>query len=214
MSEVFIRQDLPLVLIFLFGVMAIVPFFFPHPTLLAIKAQLGTWTVVIANVSIFLGLFYMTYSQYRTTLRERTPSAYFFFLTPFAAVVLFIVTAIVFPGYTSSAQYQWIYMNIYQPQVAMYVSLPLFYCYSAAYRAFTVRSIEALALMLGGMIYTLRMIPLFTFLVPQLHPMGEWILLVPNVGGGRGAVICVGLAAIVLGLRTLVGREVTTIEVR
>jgi hypothetical protein len=34
------------------------------------------------------------------------------------------------------------------------------------------------------------------------------------VAGGRGAVICVGLAAIVLGLRTLVGREVTTIEVR
>ncbi len=214
MSETFIRRDLPLILIFIFGVLSIVPFFYPHPTLLAIKAELGTWTVIIANVSIFLGLFYMAYSQYRTTLRERTMSAYFFFVTPFAAMVLFVFAALAFPGYTSGAQYQWLYFNIYSAQVAMYVSMPLFYCYSAAYRAFTVRSIEAFALMLGGMLYTLRMIPLFTFLIPPLHPIGEWILLVPNVAGGRGAVICVGLAAVVLGLRTLAGREVTTIEVR
>lgn len=214
MSEVFIRQDLPLVIIFIFGVLVIVPFFFPHPTLLAIKAELGTWTVVIANVSIFLGLIYMAYSQYRTTLRERTTSAYFFFITPFVALVLFVFGAVAFPGYTSGAQYQWLYLNIYRAQVAMYVSMPLFYCYSSAYRAFTVRSVEAFALMLGGMLYTLRMIPLFTFLVPPLHPIGEWVLLVPNVAGGRGAVICVALASIVLGLRTLVGREITTIEVR
>ena len=214
MAEVFIRTDLPLILIFIFGILVIIEFFFPHPVLSAIKAELGTWTVIIANVSIFLGLYYMTYGQYRTLQREgRTMRAWFFFITPFIALCLFLIGA-AFPGYTSSPQYQWLYMNIYRAQVAMYVSLPLFYCYSAAYRAFRIRSVEALALMLGGVLYTLRQIPLFTFLYPPLHDIGEWVLLVPNVAGGRGAVICVGLAALVVGLRTLAGREVTTVEVR
>lgn len=213
MAEAFIQRDLPLVIIFVVGMLVIVEFFIPHPVLSAIKAELGTWTIVIANVSIFLGLIYMSYGQYRLLQRQKTLSGYIYFVTPFVALILFFIGAS-FPGYTSSPQYQWLYQNIYRAQVAMYVSLPLFYCYYAAYRAFRIRSIEALALMLGGLLYTFRQIPLFTYLCPALHPIGEWILLVPNVGGGRGAVICVALAAIVVGLRTLVGREVTTIEVR
>lgn len=213
MSE-FVRRELPLILILICGVLVIVPFFFPHPTLDAVKAELGNWAVIIQNVTIFLGLIYMSFSQWRTLQRDRSLSGYITFISPYAALVLFIGTATAFPGYINSSQYQWLYQNIYRSQVAMYVSLPLFYCYSAAYRAFTVRSIEAFALMLGGMLYTLRQIPLFVYIFPALLPIGEWVMLVPNVGGGRGAVIAVGLASIVVGLRTLAGREVTTIEVR
>ncbi len=213
MSE-FVRRELPLILIFICGVLVIVPFFFPQPTLDAVKAELGNWAVIIRNVTIFLGLIYMSFSQWRTLQRDRSLSGYITFISPYVALVLFIGTAVAFPGYINSSQYQWLYQNIYRSQVAMYVSLPLFYCYSAAYRAFTVRSIEAFALMLGGMLYTLRQIPLFVYIFPALLPIGEWVMLVPNVGGGRGAVIAVGLASIVVGLRTLAGREVTTIEVR
>lgn len=213
MSE-FIRRELPLVLIFICGVFMLVPFFFPHPFLNAVKAELGNWAVIIRNVTIFLGLIYMSFSQWRSLQRDKSMGGYISFGAPYLALVLFVGTALAFPGYINSAQYQWLYQNVYRAQVSMYVSLPLFYCYSAAYRAFTVRSIEALALMLGGMLYTLRQIPLFTYVFPALLPIGEWIMLVPNVGGGRGAVIAVGLASIVVGLRTLAGREVTTIEVR
>jgi hypothetical protein len=213
MSE-FVRRELPLVLIFLFGISMMIPFFWPNPTLDMLKAELGSWAVLIRNVTVFLGLIYMSFSQWRSLQRDKSLSGYISFIAPYLALVLFIGTALAFPGQINSPQYQWLYQNIYRAQVSMYVSLPLFYCYSAAYRAFTVRSIEAFALMLGGMIYTLRQIPLFTYLFPALLPMGEWVMLVPNVGGGRGAVIAVGLAAIVVGLRTLAGREVTTIEVR
>lgn len=214
MAETFMSREFPLVLIFVCGILVIVPFFFPNPTLDAVKAELGTWAVIIQNVTIFLGLIYMTFAQWRTLQRNKTISGYITFISPYIAIVLFIATALAFPGYISNPQYEWLYSNIYRSQVAMYVSLPLFYCYSAAYRAFTVRSVEALALMLGGMLYTLRQIPLFVYLFPGLLDIGEWIVLVPNVGGGRGAVIAVGLASIVVGLRTLAGREVTTIEVR
>jgi hypothetical protein len=213
MSE-FVRRELPLVIIFLCGILVMIPFFWPQPTLDGMKAELGNWAVIIRNVTVFLGLIYMSFSQWRSLQRDKSVSGYIYFVSPYLALVVFIGTALAFPGYINSAQYQWLYQNIYRAQVSMYVSLPLFYCYSAAYRAFTVRSIEAFALMLGGMLYTLRQIPLFTYIFPALLPIGEWIMLVPNVGGGRGAVIAVGLASIVVGLRTLAGREVTTIEVR
>ncbi len=213
MSEL-MRRELPLVIIFLCGILVMIPFFVPQPTLDGMKAELGNWAVIIRNVTVFLGLIYMSFSQWRSLQRDKTISGYIYFISPYLALVVFIGTALAFPGYINSAQYQWLYQNIYRAQVSMYVSLPLFYCYSAAYRAFTVRSIEAFALMLGGMLYTLRQIPLFTYIFPALLPIGEWIMLVPNVGGGRGAVIAVGLASIVVGLRTLAGREVTTIEVR
>jgi outer membrane lipoprotein SlyB len=38
-------------------------------------------------------------------------------------------------------------------------------------------------------------------------------MLVPNVGGGRAAVIAAALGAIVVGIRTLWGKERTTTEV-
>ena len=83
---------------------------------------------------------------------------------------------------------------------------------SAAYRTFRASSIDSLALILGGLIYTLRLIPMFPYFIPWLVPVGEWLLLVPNVGGGRGAVIAAALAAMAVGLRTLWGREVVLKE--
>ena len=80
---------------------------------------------------------------------------------------------------------------------------------SSAYRTFRVSSMEAIALIAGGMIYTLRQIPLFQVYTPWIVPLGEWFLLVPNTGGGRGAVIAAALAALVVGIRTLWGKEAT-----
>jgi len=64
-----------------------------------------------------------------------------------------------------------------------------------------------------GLIYTLRQIPLFQVYLPGIVGFGEWIMLVPNVGGGRAAVIAAALGAIVVGIRTLWGKERTTTEV-
>ena len=69
------------------------------------------------------------------------------------------------------------------------------------------KSLESGALFLGGVIYTFRLIPLFTLWFPWLVPVGDWILLVPGVAGDRAAMIPLGIASIALGLRTLMGRE-------
>ena len=209
-----IKRDIPLIILTICGLVILTHFFIPINVLGEIKAELTTWTVIITNVGTFLGLIYMTLAQYRLLMRNRVLSQYFYFATIFAFMLLWLAVGLYFPGDVQSPQYLWLMNNIYRNQSGMVYGVMFFTLSSSAYRTFSIRSIESFCLLLGGVIYMLRQIPIFPALWPGLMPLGEWILLVPNVGGGRGAVICAALAALVVGIRTLAGREVTMVEVR
>jgi len=210
----FVRRELPTAILALCGILLILEFFIPSPILQAIKSELTTWSVIIAATSCWLGFIYMAYAQLRMLGRNPTTSQYFWFSLPFIFFLLFFIVGVSFPGDVSSPQYRWLITYIYQQVGAMVYAVMFFTLSSAAYRTFKVASIEAIALLLGGTIYMLRQIPLFVYICPWLLPLGEWILLVPNAAGGRGAVICAALGALAVGLRTLAGREVTLVEVR
>lgn len=203
------RRELPTIIVSACGVIMLLSFFTTFEVFTTIKATLTAWTIVIASTSTWLGFTYMSYAQYRTYKRDPTTSQLIYFATPFVFFLLFLIVGFSFPGDVNSPQYLWLLSSIYQQVGATVYAVMFFTLASSAYRTFTVASIEATALLLSGAIYTLRQIPLFPYLAPWLVPLGEWILLVPNVGGGRGAVICAAMAALVVGIRTLWGREMT-----
>ncbi len=205
----FMRRELPTIIVSACGVIMLLSFFTTFEVFTTIKATLTAWTIVIASTSTWLGFAYMSYAQYRTYKRDPTTSQLIYFATPFVFFLLFLVVGFSFPGDVNSPQYLWLLSSIYQQVGATVYAVMFFTLASSAYRTFTVASIEATALLLSGVIYTLRQIPLFPYFAPWLMPLGEWILLVPNVGGGRGAVICAAMAALVVGIRTLWGREMT-----
>ena len=207
MAETFIKTDLPKIVLAITGIVTILSFFLPIDAIVDTKATISSWTVIISNTSIFLGLYYMVTSQYKELQRNKNATGYFWFAIPFFGLFTFLFAALAFPGYTNSAQFQWVYTYIYRAQVQMYVSIPMFFLFSAMYRSLQLKSLESGALFLGGVIYTFRLIPLFTLWFPWLVPVGDWILLVPGVAGDRAAMIPLGLASIALGLRTLMGRE-------
>jgi hypothetical protein len=207
MSEL-IRKYGPMFVLFASSFLTALAFFFPVPALNSIKSELGSWTVIIANMSTVLGLFYLSFSQYR--MLERSLSGYFYFMVPYLAIIIHFAVAIAFPGYTNSAQYSWLFTKTYGAQKTMYFALPTFFLFSAAYRAFRVQSIETLALAVGGLLYILSLTPLYVWLFPPILPIGDWILSVPSKAGSRGAIVCIGLAAIILGLRAVAGKEAVT----
>jgi hypothetical protein len=209
----FTRRELPTIILSACGVLMLLAFFTPFEAFTTIKGTLTAWTIVISATSTWLGFAYMSYAQYRMLQRNPVLTQKIYFVTPFAFFLLFLVVGVSFPGDVSSPQYLWLLSSIYQQVGATVYAVMFFTLASSAYRTFTVASTEAVALLLGGTIYMLRQIPLFPAFAPWLVPLGEWILLVPNVGGGRGAVICAALAALVVGIRTLWGREITMVEV-
>lgn len=209
----FMRREFPTIILTACGVIMLLAFFTPFEAFTTIKGTLTAWTIVIASTSTWLGFAYMSYAQYRMYKRNPTTIQLIYFVTPFAFFLLFLIVGASFPGDVNSPQYLWLLSSIYQQVGATVYAVMFFTLASSAYRTFTVASIEAIALLLSGVIYTLRQIPLFPYFVPWLVPVGEWMLLVPNVGGGRGAVICAAMAALVLGIRTLWGKELTMVEV-
>jgi hypothetical protein len=207
--SVAIRNTLPKIIVTACGVLMLLAFFTPYGFFAQIMKYLTSWTVIISAIATWLGFFYMAYAQWRMYDKNRTTPNLILFLTPFVFFALFMIAGTVYPGDVNSPEYLWYFNNIRLQVGSMIYAVMFFTLASSAYRTFKFASIDATALLLGGLIYTLRQIPLFQVYIPWIMGLGEWVLLVPNVGGSRGAVICAALAAMVVGLRTLGGKEAT-----
>jgi hypothetical protein len=212
MSNV-LRKEIPNLLITVTGLVMLLSFFLQIDVLTSWKGALSAWTVIIASVSVWLGLFYMGYAQLMNYRRKKTTGNLIYLVVPLVFFAMFFGTALIFAGGINSAQYQWLYYHIYQNVGATIYAIMFFTLASSAYRTMKLESLDAAALMFGGLIYTLRQIPIFQAWAPWIVDFGEWVLLVPNTAGGRGAVIAAALAAIVVGIRTLMIKERTTTEV-
>jgi len=207
-----IRREIPKIIVMVFGLIMILGSFTTIPIFDTIKAELTSWTVTISSVSVWLGAVYATYANYRLYQRNRKQGIehLIYFVVPFVVFGLQFGSGILYG--VESAQYRWYFTNIYQNIGSTVYAVMFFTLASSAYRTFIASSWDATALLAGGIIYTLRQIPLFQVWIPGIVGAGEWVMLVPNVGGGRGAVIAAALGALALGIRTLMGQEATITE--
>jgi hypothetical protein len=208
-----VQREIPKAILIISGIVMLLAFFTDFGVFTEWKATLSSWTVLLSAVSVWLGPIYAVNAQMMNYNRNKTTANLVYLVIPILFFVLFFGTALVVPGNISSATYQWLYVNIYQNVGATVYAVMFFTLASSAYRTMRMSSIEAVALAFGGVFSTMRSIPLFTYYLPWVEGLGDWILLVPNVAGGRGAVIAAALGAIVVGIRTLAGRETTTQEV-
>jgi len=204
-----IQREIPKELLIISGVVMLLAFFLTFDIFTELKATLSSWTVLLSAISVWLGPVYAVNAQLMNYNRKKTTANLIYLIVPILFFVLFFGVALFSPGNISSASYQWLYIHIYQNVGAAVYAVMFFTLASSAYRTMRLSSIEAVALAFGGIFSTMRSIPLFTYYFPWITGLGDWILLVPNVAGGRGAVIAAALGAIVVGIRTLAGKETT-----
>jgi hypothetical protein len=101
-----------------------------------------------------------------------------------------------------------VFKHVQFPLQATIFSLLAFFLATAAYRAFRVRSLESLALLLVAIVVLLGQVPPswgIDALAKTLPWAGEWIVSVMSLGGARGILLGVALGTIVVGLRLLMG---------
>jgi hypothetical protein len=217
------KREIPTWVLSFVGIVVMLAFFTTLDIFESLNGVFTAWIPVVSAASVGLGLIYMVYAQYMNYQRNKNLNNMIYLVVPLIFFAIFFGTALVVPGNISSDAYQWLYFHIYQNVGGVIYAVMFFTLASSAIRTMRLVTkdatgayqfrLEAAALMFGGLIYTLRQIPLFQVYLPGIVGFGEWIMLVPNVGGGRAAVIAAALGAIVVGIRTLWGKERTTTEV-
>ena len=207
-----IKKEIPKLIVIVFGILMILGSYTTIPIFDTLNAELTSWTMTISAVSVWLGAVYATYANYQLYRRNRKEGIehLIYFVVPFLVFGLQFGAGILYG--VESSQYLWYFAHIYTNIGAAVYAVMFFTLASSAYRTFIASSWDAFALLAGGLIYTLRQIPLFQAFIPGIVGAGEWVMLVPNVGGGRGAVIAAALGALALGIRTLMGKEATVTE--
>jgi hypothetical protein len=101
------------------------------------------------------------------------------------------------------------YRNFYTPMSATMFSLLAFFIASAAFRAFRIRSTEALLLAIAAFILMIGRVPIGNLIHPMVPEVADWLMEVPQNAAKRGILIGAALGVMATGIRLILGIEKT-----
>jgi hypothetical protein len=215
----FLRRDLPLILIVLFAVPNILYRFVADDTLKNINTTIGMWSSTISMIAWGLGMVYLFQGEYHNMKMRNTTTQKFLFGVLVGFSLLLIGLAFMYGDLANgklglqSAELQWWYTAFYRAQSTSFYGLMFLYLMSASYRMLRFRSLEASVLMLSGIIYIVAHASIFTIYMPWLVPISDWLYSYPNRAATTAAVMAIAFGSILIGVRQLMGRERTAVEV-
>ena len=210
------KRRFPLMLVFVFGILGIIPFIIPHPLVQNTDEFLrNNLLKILAAFALILGLGSLLRVHIDKIRRKGQNWEYSWVL-----IGTFAITAIIglFGGATGSGilptsigQFNFdiwtIYYNVEVPLGAAMFALLSFFMASAAYRAFRARSTEATLLLAAAFVVMLGVLPLGNEISPHLPSFAQWIMDVPNVAGQRGILLGVALGMLATALKIILGIE-------
>lgn len=200
------RRDIPLVITFLVGVIAIGDY---YTTFTAVKdtfTVIKNWGVVLNAFALGLGAVNL-FRVHGRRISERKRDDWYFSAWLLFTLILFVVVGLGTGQFEAGAQYQWIYNALFLPIGATMYSSLAFYMAFGSYRVLRARNLDAFLLFVTAIFVILGNTPIFPATIPEFFYIREWIFTAIVGGAYRGIRIGVGIGAVVLGIRTLIGME-------
>ena len=182
-------------------------FFFPESQ--AWAEMIRTWSVIIYNISLGLGAVRLTMAHSMNVQRKRENWAFSGVLLAGLAIMLLTGLA----GYfmtgqqTNNAIYNWMFNWVYTPLGATLYPITGFYIFSAAYRAFRARNIDAALMLIAGCFVILSNAPVGEAIWVGFATVGEWFRFTGQIPGMRTFALVGTLGMIAYGFRALLGKE-------
>jgi len=210
------KRTLPLAIVLVTGLLGVVPFFVPHPSVqLADELIRNKLLRIISMFALILGLGSLIRHNIEKIRRRREYWQYSYVLlgSLLVTAVIGVAGGIGGTGRLPTAiggfrfDIQTLYANIIVPLGGTMFALLAFYMSSAAYRAFRVHNFTAALLLVSAFVVMLAMVPLGKSLGTRLSDIGQWILIVPNTASKRGIMIGVALGVIATSLKIILGVE-------
>ena len=182
-------------------------FFFPESQ--AWAEMIRTWAVIIYNISLGLGAVRLAMAHSMNVQRRRENWAFSGVLLAGLAIMLLTGLA----GYfmtgqqTSNPIYNWLFNWVYTPLGATLYPITGFYIFSAAYRAFRARNIDAALMLIAGCFVILSNAPVGEAIWVGFATVGEWFRFTGQIPGMRTFALVGTLGMIAYGFRALLGKE-------
>ena len=168
-----------------------------------------TWAVIVYNISLGLGAIQLLRQHTLNLQRKRDNYGYSAVVLAFFAIMFLTGMA----GYLATGQqtdngiYNWLFINVYTPLGATLYPITGFYIFSAAYRAFRARNIDAALMLIAGCFVILSNAPVGEAIWPGFATIGEWFKFTGQIPGMRTFAMVGALGMIAYGFRALLGKE-------
>ena len=170
---------------------------------------LRTWAVIIYNISLGLGAIRLLTQHSLNVQKQRTNWQFSGVLLTIFIVMLLTGLAGYFMagGQTNNAIYNWLFIYIYTPLGATLYPITGFYIFSAAYRAFRARNLDAALMLIAGCFVILYNAPVGEAIWVGFKTIGSWFQFTGQIPGMRTFAIVGSLGLIAYGFRALLGKE-------
>jgi len=200
------KRKVPQYLLTLIIAVFLIEFAIPEGPLTWVKNELTLWLTLIASFTFFIAAITLVIRYTKELIAGKDKPRMLYAILFFVVFVIYIGVALLIGGIGGDS-YKWLYTNIHgnlsQAVWVLYVFLEPW----AAYKAFQLRSKEAMILAITGLTYILYLAPSIPTIVPPIGTFADWIVNVPAKGGARGAIITMGVGALLLALRMMTGKE-------
>ncbi len=182
-------------------------FFFAETQIWA--ETIRTWAVIIYNISLGLGAARLLIQHSgRISKKSRDWQFSGILLVFFAAMLLTGFAGYISTGVqTDNGIYNWLFNYIYTPLGATLYPITGFYIFSAAYRAFRARNLDAALMLIAGCFVMLKNAPVGEAIWIGFATIGSWFQFTGQTPGMRTFAIVGALGLIAYGFRALLGKE-------
>ncbi len=200
------KRDIPLVITFIVGVIAVMDYYTTFSAVKETFTIIKNWGVVLQAFALGLGAANL-FRVHGKRISDRKTSEWYFSAWLLFMLIVFVVVGLGTGQFEASSQYKWIYNAIFLPLGATMYSSLAFYMAIGAYKILRARNIDSFLLFATAILVILGNTPIFPATFPAFFYTREWIFTAIVGGAYRGIRIGIGIGAVVIGIKTLIGME-------
>ncbi|MEK7348188.1 MAG: hypothetical protein AABZ94_04900 [Candidatus Eisenbacteria bacterium] len=203
------KREVPILITLVAGLFCLIGFFVPHPWVRKGYEDIQNWALILVGLTYVLGVANLLRVNLRSASQRQTDWPYKIILVASLLVMMGIGFAEGDKYLDATSKFSWMYKNFYSPMSATMFALLAFFIASAAFRAFRIRSTEAMLLAIAAFILMIGRVPVGNMISHYIPDAADWLMEVPQNAAKRGILIGAALGVMATGIRLILGIEKT-----